>query len=92
MHAEHINTHTYIHTHTHTHTTAHRYYYKWPGSPVERWDVRLEVPVEWKEMCKNMMQTYTERTTGSFIEDNKVHAYTQTRIMHARCLHTRMHG
>ena len=54
--------------------------------------MRLEVPVEWKEMCKNMMQTYTERTTGSFNEDNKVHTYTQTRIMHARYLHTRMHG
>jgi len=52
------------------------YYYKWPGSPVERWDVRLEVPVQWKDMCKNMMQNYTERTTGSFIEDNKVASLT----------------
>eukprot|EP00277_Geminigera_cryophila_P005784 CAMPEP_0179423436 /NCGR_PEP_ID=MMETSP0799-20121207/11008_1 /TAXON_ID=46947 /ORGANISM="Geminigera cryophila, Strain CCMP2564" /LENGTH=333 /DNA_ID=CAMNT_0021197729 /DNA_START=336 /DNA_END=1337 /DNA_ORIENTATION=+ len=52
------------------------YYYKWPGSPVERWDVRLEVPVEWKEMCQNMMQMYTERTTGSFIESNKVASLT----------------
>jgi trehalose 6-phosphate synthase/phosphatase len=48
------------------------YYYKWPGSPVERWDVRLEVPVQWKEMCKNILQSYTQRTTGSFMEDNKV--------------------
>ena len=52
------------------------YYYKWPGSPVERWDVRLEVPTAWKDICKNMMMTYTERTTGSFMEDNKVASMT----------------
>jgi trehalose-6-phosphatase len=34
------------------------------------------VPVQWKDMCKNMMQNYTERTTGSFIEDNKVASLT----------------
>lgn len=43
---------------------------------MERWDVRLQVPVLWKDYCKNMMQTYTERTTGSFMEESKVASLT----------------
>ena len=38
--------------------------------------MRLEVPVLWKDYCKNMMQTYTERTTGSFMEESKVASLT----------------
>jgi len=52
------------------------YYYKWPGSPIDRWDVRLEVRADWKEVCSLMMQTYTERTTGTFVEGDKVASIT----------------
>ncbi|EKX36313.1 hypothetical protein GUITHDRAFT_145880 [Guillardia theta CCMP2712] len=52
------------------------YYYKWPGSPLQRWDVRMEVRADWKEVCRNVMEAYAERTTGTFIEGDKVASIT----------------
>jgi len=53
-----------------------RYYYKWPGSPANRWDVRDVVEASWKDVCKVMMEQYTERTTGTLIESDKVACIT----------------
>jgi len=52
------------------------YYYKWPGSPSNRWDVRQHVTAEWKEVANVMMQQYMERTTGTLIESDKVACIT----------------
>ena len=62
-------------TYTNTHTHAYGCTYIHIHMHI-RWDVRLEVPVLWKDYCKNMMQTYTERTTGSFMEESKVASLT----------------
>jgi hypothetical protein len=42
-----INIYTHMCTYIHT-SNMHRYYYKWPGSPVDRWDIRQEVRADWK--------------------------------------------
>eukprot|EP00291_Cryptomonas_curvata_P000617 CAMPEP_0172180098 /NCGR_PEP_ID=MMETSP1050-20130122/17009_1 /TAXON_ID=233186 /ORGANISM="Cryptomonas curvata, Strain CCAP979/52" /LENGTH=1103 /DNA_ID=CAMNT_0012853103 /DNA_START=233 /DNA_END=3544 /DNA_ORIENTATION=+ len=52
------------------------YKYKWPGSPPDRWDVRHEVRADWKEVALSVMQGYTVRTTGTFVEEEKVASLT----------------
>jgi len=52
------------------------YWYKWPGSPLGRWDARVPVMEGWKEVAHGLMDQYTQRTNGSWIEDNKVSSIT----------------
>jgi len=52
------------------------YYYKWPGSPVDRWDQRQQVKAQWKEVCSLLMHTYKERTTGSWVDEDQVASIT----------------
>jgi trehalose 6-phosphate synthase/phosphatase len=52
------------------------YYYKWPGSPIDRWDIRQEVSNEFKDISNGLMQLYAVRTTGTFVEDDKVASIT----------------
>lgn len=50
--------------------------YKWPGSPFGRWDTRMPVSTAWKDVAVGLMQQYTQRTNGSWIEDDKVSSVT----------------
>ena len=52
------------------------YYYKWPGSPTDRWDQRQQVKAHWKEVCALLMHTYKERTTGSWVDEDQVASIT----------------
>jgi len=52
------------------------YYYKWPGSPRDRWDQRQHVVTQWKEVCSALMHTYAERTTGTYVQDDQVASIT----------------
>ena len=43
-----LYSHNHPSTYPHTRIHGHRYYYKWPGSPPNRWDVRQHVNADWK--------------------------------------------
>jgi len=52
------------------------YYYKWPGSPLGRWDTKMHITDEWKDVAVGLMRQYTQRTNGSWIEDDKISSVT----------------
>ncbi|EKX53322.1 hypothetical protein GUITHDRAFT_101025 [Guillardia theta CCMP2712] len=52
------------------------YYYKWPGSPADRWDQRQHVKAQWKDVCSLLMNSYKERTTGSYVDEDQVASIT----------------
>ena len=52
------------------------YCYKWPGSPLDRWDSRVQLTAGWKDVALGLMTQYTQRTNGSYIEDDKTSSIT----------------
>jgi len=52
------------------------YCYKWPGSPMDRWDIRTEVTTGWKDVALGLMREYQCRTNGSYIDEDKVSSAT----------------
>uniref|UniRef100_A0A7S0UCV1 Trehalose 6-phosphate phosphatase n=1 Tax=Hemiselmis andersenii TaxID=464988 RepID=A0A7S0UCV1_HEMAN len=52
------------------------YCYKWPGSPVGRWDIKMEIDNGWKDVALGLMRQYTERTNGSYVDDEKTTSVT----------------
>lgn len=52
------------------------YWYKWPGSPPDRWDARVHLTDGWKQVALGLMTQYTQRTNGSYIEDDKKSSIT----------------
>ena len=64
------------------------YVYKWPGSPLDRWDARVHLTNGWKEVAVGLMSQYTQRTNGSYIEDDKTSSATwQARTICRRVVH-----
>lgn len=52
------------------------YWYKWPGSPPDRWDARVHLTDGWKQVALGLMSQYTQRTNGSWVEDDKKSSIT----------------
>ena len=52
------------------------YCYKWPGSPVGRWDIKMEISNDWKDVALGLMRQYTERTNGSYVDEEKTSSVT----------------
>lgn len=45
-------------------------------APVCRWDIKMEIDNDWKDVALGLMRQYTERTNGSYMDEEKTSSVT----------------